>query len=332
MNWKLKSTLQNALGRLPSNVANPLYYRLQRSFGNLRHPTPVSRLQAGLEMVRRLQQQGRDVESAVFLEVGTGHQLNVPLSLWLCGAAQVITVDLNRYLREQLVLEDIDYLRRHEAEIRELFVPTARRELFEERLARLLAGAGSLKEVLALTNIQYRAPADAGSLTLTPGTIDYHVSFTVLEHIPTTVLKQIFLEGCRLLRPEGLFVHCIDFSDHFAHSDETLSSVNFLQFSERQWSRLAGNRYMYHNRLRVDEFQTMIAEMELEILALDTTVDEQAANLLIRDFPLADRFETKDCRTNATAGAWLVASPTRRNPMLASGVYPPALGRSSPYP
>jgi len=311
VHWKLKAAVQNAMGKLPPDLANPIYYRLQKSFGGLRHPTPVSRLQAGIEVVRRIRQFGRPVESAVFLEVGTGHQVNLPLSLWLCGAGRIITVDLNRYLQEQLVVDDIAYLRSHEEEVRNLFAEIPQRGLFEERFEQLLSAANSLDELLSLTDIQYWAPADAGNLALAARSIDCHISFTVLEHIPTAVLKQIFQEGHRLLRPDGLFVHCIDFTDHFAHSDEKVSSVNFLQFSENEWSCLAGNRYMFHNRLRVDEFRGLLAELNLEILALDTKVDEAAMQVLRNGFPLDERFRHKDCQTNAAAEAWLVASPGR---------------------
>ena len=198
MNWKLKAAVQNLMGRLPAELANPLYYRLQRSCGGLRHPTPLSRLQAGLEIVRRLRQFGRSVESSVILEVGTGHQLNLPLSLWLCGARQITTVDLNRYLQEQLVMDDIAYLRRHEAEVRELFAEIPQPSLFDERFAWLTTGIYNLQEVFALTNIRYEAPADAGRLALATNSFDCHVSYTVLEHVPVVALKEIFQEGRRL--------------------------------------------------------------------------------------------------------------------------------------
>ena len=311
MNWKVKATIQNLMGRLPPDLANPIYYRLQRSCGGLRQPTPVSRLEAGIEIVRRLRQLEHPVESAVFLEIGTGHQLNLPLSLWLCGAGQITTVDLNHYLQEQLVMNDIAYLRSHEEEVRDLFAEIPQRGLFEERFERLTTRADSLRDVLSLTHIRYWAPADASRLALEADSVDYHVSFTVLEHIPVAVLKRIFQEGCRLLKPDGLFIHCIDFSDHFAHSDEAVSSVNFLQFSEREWRRLAGNRYMFHNRLRLDEFQNLLTELKLEILALDAKVDEAAVDVLRKGFPLNERFRDKDCRTNAATEAWLVASPGR---------------------
>jgi SAM-dependent methyltransferase len=308
VNWKFKAAIQNVLGGLPPVLTNPVYYGLQRTCGGLRSATPFSRMAAGIEIVRRLQEFDRSVQSAAFLEIGTGHQLNLPLSLWLCGAGQVTTVDLNRYLKERLVLNDITYLRQHEDEAKALFAEFSQHDLFEKRFARLTA-AGSLREVFSMTNIRYWAPADASCLALEPDSIDYHISFTVLEHIPAAILKHIFQEGCRLLKPDGLFVHCIDFSDHFAHSDKSVSSVNFLQFSEKQWDRLAGNRYMFHNRLRVDEFHDILQNLGLEILALDATVDEAAADILRNGFPLNERFRDKDCRINAATGAWLVAAP-----------------------
>ena len=45
----------------------------------------------------------------------------------------------------------------------------------------------------------------------------------------------------------------VDYSDHFSHSDQTISSINFLRYSDDEWQRYAGNRYMYMNRLRHDD-------------------------------------------------------------------------------
>jgi len=309
VHWRYKAAIQNAIGKLPASVGNPLYYRLQRRFGGLQRPEPISRLRAATDMVRRIQQLGGSIESAAFLEVGTGHQLALSLGLWLCGASVITTVDLNRYLREALVLSDIEYMRQNQERIRQLFSGFCSADLFEERFERLLSGPRRLSTLLALTNIRYWAPADAGCLRLQAHSIDYHVSFTVLEHIPGPTLKRIFDEGRRVLKPDGLFIHCIDFSDHFAHSDDRLSSIHFLQFAEDQWQRLAGNRYMFHNRLRLDEFRNLLQELDLEILALESSIDRQAVALLQKGFPLDARFRNKDLHTNAAIDAWLVARP-----------------------
>jgi SAM-dependent methyltransferase len=309
VHWKYKAAIQNLLGGLPRSLGNPIYYQLQCTFGGLRRTTPLSRLSAGIELVRRVHRYKCSVESATFLEIGTGHQLALPLSLWLCGAAEITTVDLNRYLKEKLVLNDIEYLRRHADEVRNMFREISPSRLFETRFERLLAGASNLRELLSLTNIRYQAPADASCLALEANSIDYHVSFTVLEHIPVPAMKRIFREGRRLLKPDGLFIHYIDFSDHFAHSDEAISSVNFLRFSESEWESLAGNRYMFHNRLRLDEFRNLLLDLNLAILALESRVDDAAVDLLRKGFPLNERFQTKESSTNAATDAWVVAAP-----------------------
>ncbi len=308
MRWKHKATIQNLIASLPPNVGNRAYYYLQSRYGGLRNPTPVSRLKAGVEVARRIRRMGHSVDSKVFLEVGTGHQLNLPLSLWLCGASQVTTVDLNRYLKPELVKSDLEYMREHQDEIHALFSEPAVSGFCDRRLEQV-ACCASLEELLELAPIRYVAPADAAHLELAAASVDYHVSFTVLEHIAPLVLKGIFLEALRLLRPNGLLVHYIDFTDHFAHSDETISSVNFLQFSEHEWERLAGNRLMFHNRLRVDEFRDLLSSLGVEILELEGRVDEQAIKVMRSGLTLDERFRLKDFNTNATMDAWLVAAP-----------------------
>src|SRR6058998_392808 len=68
-----------------------------------------------------------------------------------------------------------------------------------------------------------------------------------------------------------------------------ISSINFLQFSEREWEELAGNRYMFHNRLWLDEFQNLLTDLKLEIVALDSRVDDEAIDVLKSRFPLNER-------------------------------------------
>ena len=53
-----------------------------------------------------------------FLEIGTGRNILLPLGLWLKGANEVVTVDLNRYFDEKVfvqslkwVIENSDYLK-----------------------------------------------------------------------------------------------------------------------------------------------------------------------------------------------------------------------------
>ncbi|MFM6054304.1 MAG: hypothetical protein ACKPA7_22215 [Sphaerospermopsis kisseleviana] len=54
----------------------------------------MSRLQAGIETCKRIENVGQSPVGATFLEVGTGRRINTPLAFWLLIAERIITVDL----------------------------------------------------------------------------------------------------------------------------------------------------------------------------------------------------------------------------------------------
>jgi SAM-dependent methyltransferase len=310
MNWKLKSTIQNVVSRLPSRLSYDVYYLLQRHFGNLKISNPASRLQAGAEIIRRIQQAGCPVLGKTFLEVGTGHQLNIPIALWLCGAGQTITIDHNPYLKPQLIQEDITYLRKHSEEIRTLFQDQAQQPLYGYRHSELLKQQEFvLDEFLRMMNIQYCSHADAAHLHLDSESIDFHISYTTLEHIPPEPLIGVLLESRRVLRRDGLFVHLIDMTDHFSHSDRSISSINFLQFSDSEWQKYAGNRYMYQNRMRIDEYLKLIKAAGLTVVSMETRIDPVALNRLRQGQHLNDKFRDKPPEVNAISSAWIIARP-----------------------
>lgn len=309
MHWRMKAFVQNTIAYLPSEMSYRTYYYMQKLFGGLRTADPSSRLTAGVKVVDYIQQQGRSVQGKTFFEVGTGRTLSLPIALWLCGAERVITVDLNPYLMSDLVCKNLDFIRNNKRQVMNLFGDYASQEIFCDRLERLLAHDGTMPALLRLLNIEYMAPADAARVRLPDNCVDYHVSFTVLEHIPPETIADIFVEGRRLLARDGLFVHCIDFTDHFSHSDRSISAVNFLQFNERDWHRYAGNRYMYQNRLRVDEFRVLVESSEVQILKLDVDVNTKSVSALTSgSLKLDARFQNKPPQVNAASNAWLLGA------------------------
>lgn len=104
MNWKIKANVLKINSIFPEFV----HYRMQRHFGGLKKPyNPAGGLAAGMDMVKKIIRAGESPEDKVFFEVGAGWVPLVPLTLWLAGAKQIITVDLNRYLREELIIESL---------------------------------------------------------------------------------------------------------------------------------------------------------------------------------------------------------------------------------
>jgi SAM-dependent methyltransferase len=311
MNWRNKARLAKAIDKLPSRISYSTYYFIQRHLGSLRAANPIRCLKAGVAIVDLIKKHKHELTGAeTFLEVGTGRSLSLPVALWLCGAFRTITVDLNPYLKPEMVFEEIEYIRTHQEMVRQLFGLTSQKPAFRERFDLLLDSRRDLGGLLSLMNVRYIAPADAGRLDLATGSIDYHVSHAVVEHVSREALDRIFLEGKRILKATGLAIHYASLGDLFSSVDHSISPVNFLQFSEKEWESIAGNRYMYHNRLRVDELRDLFEHIGFRILCLEATIDPETLRVLKNGkLPLAPRFRDKSPETNASQRAWITAAP-----------------------
>ena len=247
-------------------------------------------------------------EAGRFFEVGTGRVPATPLAYWLMGAKQVFTIDLNPYVKAELIRESIDFILENEDEIHELFGS----RIDKSRLADLLLfhreSPVSTNSFLQHCHIKYIAPGDATKTGLEEKRIDFHTSHNVFEHIPPSTLKAILTEGNRIINEDGLFVHRIDYSDHFAHSDKSISAINFLQYSDSDWGRFAGNRYMYMNRLRHDDFLTLLEDSGQDILFSSTEVDAESLEILESStFQLDDKFQSKPKDILSISASWTVS-------------------------
>lgn len=309
MKWKNKAKIKNLVSLLPNSLSYSIYYWMQRNFGSLKigKLNPTSHLIAGIESVKRIDQVGRSPVGATFLEVGTGRRINTPLAFWLLGAEKVITVDLNPYLKEELVRADLEYIIKNKSEIESLF----ENRIFNNRLNSLLnfiCSEYNLVGLLKFINVDYVSPGDASQLPLSSQSIDFHTSYTVFEHIPPEILKVILMEGNRILKDGGLFVHKIDYSDHFSHSDKSISSINFLQFSDNDWGKVADNRYMYMNRLRHDDFIDLFQTSNCKVLVNEPDIDiDESLQHYESDFRLNEKFSSKPKEVISIIGSWIVS-------------------------
>jgi len=53
--------------------------------------------------------------------------------------------------------------------------------------------------------------------------------------------------ACPPWYPTGLSIH-------FQHQDNSISRINFIRFSDNEWTNIAGNQFAYCNRLRVNDY------------------------------------------------------------------------------
>jgi len=260
MNWKVKAFIQNCIAVFPKNLSYEMYFKMQRSFGRLKKPfSPLGRFRDGASVLQKIQQHGRNYIGKIFFEVGTGRVPLLPIAFWLGGAGKIITADLNPYMRNELIKDMLYFIKNREPEIRNVFGTL----LYEDRFNSLLNYSRKNKiykqDILELCQIEYLAPADAAKTNLSENSIQYHITNAVYEHIPLPVIQNILEEGNRIISKDGLFINTIDYGDHFSYMDKNISVINFLQYNDREWEKYAGNRYMYMNRARHDEFMELFA-------------------------------------------------------------------------
>ena len=194
------------------------------------------------------------------------------------------------------------------SEVCAAFGDAARAPEFAARFARLMAFDGGLPALLRLMNVEYVAPADATRLALASASVDYHVSYAVLEHVPPETIHGLLREARRVLRPGGMLLHVIDPSDHFSHEDGSITTVNFLRFGDSEWQRIAGNKFAYHNRLRAHEYPELFTRAGVRVIRQQQKLDETALRALRDGFPLHERFRGVPLEQLAVRGITLTAT------------------------
>jgi SAM-dependent methyltransferase len=226
-----------------------------------------------MEIVKKIIRAGESPVNKVFFEVGTGWVPFTPLVLYLAGAKQIITVDLNRYLREELIRESLYQMSSNKLLALSNIVGGVNSRL-DALMEFCRTKKFNLQQFFDLCHITYMAPCDAAKTGLPDKSVDYHVSNAVFEHIPLNVLKDILKEGNRIVKKEGLFIHHIGYADHFWYADKNITAINFLQYSDEEWAKIAGNKHAYVNRLRHDDFIALFKSTGHEIVEIETCKDD----------------------------------------------------------
>lgn len=256
MDWRIKGAIQLALGYLPFGAE--IHRRLQRRGGVARFEKECEiKVSDWHTIMDYLATVKVPVAGATMVEIGSGWYPTLPLCFYLAGARRVHTYDKTRHLDLTLtrwLARDIrtaqlaliaSALRKPQDEL------AAQIQAFEDGLDRTGSLAGATQGV-----IDYHAPADAMQTGLPPASVDIVFSNSVLEHIPPNIIEGLFEEAMRILKPGGIVLHAVNCGDHYAYTDPSITQVNYLQFTDKQWA-LWNNEFQYQNRLRAKEFVAM---------------------------------------------------------------------------
>jgi hypothetical protein len=238
MDWRLKATGFRLLD-LPGG--DRVHFWLQR-YVTKAWPRPDKRLFSFPEKARDLiddcvSHLGRRPETV--MEIGSGRDLSMPLALRRAGVPRIISSDIRRLARIDLI--------NHAAS-----------RLLEER--KIFDNFDDLDHF----GITYLAPHYASP---DDGPVDCSCSNEVLEHVPASQLP-ILLNALRKVT-KGLTVHNIDYSDHYARSDGSLSRMNFLRYSSAQWRKF-NSGHQYVNRLRHSDYVRLFQRAGFHIVDQST--------------------------------------------------------------
>jgi SAM-dependent methyltransferase len=255
----------------------------------------MSRIPAQIEMARWILEMGGKVEGKTFFEVGTGHNPIVPIGFFLCGAEKVVTVDLHRRLDFGILKKSLVWMAENRDEICGYYEGVANPQIaqitqIDKRMDLIDSLKGVPEKFLSEANIQYLAPADAANTDLPDESVDYHISTTVFEHIPGDDIKRILKEAKRILKKDGIAIHFIDLSDHFQHQDKSITSINFLRYSEKEWDKIAGNEFAYCNRLRASDYLTIFEGSGFDVCRKEVQEDKEARRSMENGFIIDERF------------------------------------------
>lgn len=274
MHWKLKAAVFKALDYVPGGDA--LHFQLQRHVTR-NWPRRRDHLVTYIETARLVLRDfsrfsAIDPAGAGFVEIGAGRDLAAPLAMRFMGAGPVTTIDIARLARLDLV--------NHAARILagELKVPAPHFDSWE---------------ALRAFGIDYRAPYD---IAARPGIgpFDAFISNEVLEHIPAESLRALLAATKTFLKPGGLSIHSVDYSDHFAR-DSGVSRYNFLTYDDREW-RPYNSGFQYVNRLRHSEYVALHEENGLEILDTEPYAEDIPAEIVAGLAPRFKAFAPDDLR------------------------------------
>lgn len=259
MKWKLKALIQNILSITP--YGGHINYFLQRYVTKAYFEDSMFRsYSVQVEHITSVNER-RSLRDSTILDIGPGCFSISGLIFFLLDVKKQISVDISRNLKHDLVLRYSKVILKNIDKVAsDLKIP---KNVIVEKLTKV-ASTKNLNQYLESINCQYNAPLDIRNLALPPQSVDLLYSYGVLEHIPKSIIVQLFSDSIKYLKSNGRHYHNIGLHDHF-NSAGLGNGVNFLKYSPIQWKLIAGNRFAYHNRLRKSDCIKILTELGYRI-------------------------------------------------------------------
>jgi hypothetical protein len=94
------------------------------------------------------------------------------------------------------------------------------------------------------------------------GSVDFFCSTSTLEHIPPDDILAILTVCRRVATRDARFSFIIDYHDHYASADPSITRVNFYRYTDSLW-RLYNPPNHFQNRLRHSDYEALFEKSGL---------------------------------------------------------------------
>ena len=128
---------------------------------------------------------------------------------------------------------------------------------------------------------------------------DILVSNAVLEHIHRDKMEIAIKNMMKILKPNGIIAHQIDFRDHICFN----RPLNNLKYSEKQWNNISRGTIFYTNRLKLSNYMRLFKKFNLHIIS----VNKQFFNVAYsKNFKIHSEFNDLTQEDLALKGAFIL--------------------------
>ncbi len=215
------------------------------------------------------------------IEIGAGKSLaqNIYLSYMFDQEVEQTLIDVSKML-------DLDLFNKANEQISNIL-----------RVNRL-PFARSIEDLKKNFNLNYLAPMTLKQINDENLKFDACISSTTLEHLPKKELVESFYLLKSIVKSNGVISAVIDYSDHYSHTDTSISNLNFLRFSEDQWKKY-NTKMLFQNRLRHQDYREIFKKIGFTIFEIKGDYGK---------YPelVSEKFNSKDKETSMLWGYYLL--------------------------
>ena len=213
-----------------------------------------------------------------YYEFGAGWDLISPITMGLLGF-EVTCIDIRKLIFKQLISDTISKFNTNIARIP-----------FSVHQLELQHSQNQLDYLKDKLGFHYFAPLDARNTKFNSDYFDFATSTATFEHIPEQDICLILNETYKILKQGGILSLIIDYRDHWAFFDKSISVYNFLKYSDKTWEKYNPSLH-YQNRLRHKDFLNIISKTHFEIVEEVTEMPSAMDIKMLENMDINDKYK-----------------------------------------